>query len=677
MNLTALMEIGETILDTEFDTDTYPCAACTTPWTLDDEDLDVELRVKFRLHGDGATVTDPETITDVTYDSVEWVDLDDTIAAAQRHMYAHQDQHIDYSLTRRVTSNSYSKRFNGGQSMAGWLEDAVPESATEESLTDVTAGEDFLADLHSVVSDPPEALEDELREADDTGAEKAVLAPVFVTPDGEEEFAGDSPIISELTDANVTHAFEESSAAKRVSGDGVCAACDADTTVYGLGGNNIGSGRFLPFKRQGVFPEYAATNAWRARPLCSDCIKTMTVALNLFVGPQDFDIPQIRCRIIPYVVGDNSDVLRGFTELYRENVTQGVGDELDAFIDVISKADDVDALRFFVMFYRQDIAKLHGIHSVEGVSAPAILAFAQQYKETCYDSPVRNSEYLKKVLYTDDPDETAEHANRFVPSLRQLLSGAWFYRVFFQNRNRKGNGESTPDPGAWRELFESLVVDQQVSYDAVIRETMRELYEADADEDYGTSYHLPALLSTHYFIEACNDAGYLTGSNTDDVLYPTMDGLTDTYESYGDAVASLINNNPGLGEHPGRETAFTLGVLAARLSAWQQQRGNSRTFIDNNELVNLDAEEGERWVTRIWEKALTYNQQEHNGGVPWQDVYNAFHEANTAYKQSDDTISTDEYRYYYVQGVNIGNALNVTSEDETSDETEATTAEAY
>jgi hypothetical protein len=398
------------------------------------------------------------------------------------------------------------------------------------------------------------------------------------------------------------------------------------------------------------------------------------------LGPQEFDIPQIRCRILPYTVAGNSDVLRAFTELYRENITQEQFDGIDAFTHTVSTIEGVegaDSLRFFVMFYQQNQSEIKGIHTVEGVSALSLLTFNRQYKKVCRESPVNDCEFMKTALYTEDSDGAVDHENRFAASTRQLLSGVWFYRLFFENRNRKGNGESTPDPGSWRELFESLFVHQEVDYNTVIQETMQELYVADNTEEYSYgTYHLPALLSTHYFLETCDKTGCLTSDGSDDSTYPSMNGLNETYTSYGDAVESIINNNPGLANNPGQETAFLLGVLASRLSAWQDRRGNSRTFIDSNELVNLDPAEGERWVTRIWDKALTYNRQENNGGVPWQGVYNAFHEANTAYKQSKNSIGKDEYRYYYVEGVNIGSALTVDRDTDSRNTENRTTTEA-
>lgn len=669
MNLRALKTIGEVVLERQYSGD-YKYGTFTTPGTLVDERVTHAFCLQYRVIGDdnNTSVLEPQTVTGFEFQGAEWREIDDNRLAAEIHQYAHKDQAHDHSLSQRVTGNDYTQRFfdeRYSSDIQSWTSDAVEENPSDP----------FLSVLHDTVMNPCEGVEDALAEADQVDQEYGLLTLVFVDPDGVEYTLGEIPVVGEVTKSNIERKFSDNGA----EGEGVCSLCSTEGIVYGLGATVIGNGRVLASKKQGPFPETAASEAWRSRPLCGECVQKVEKAHNGFIDEQKLRIPQTRCRIIPYSATNDTEVVKNFVRSFLFELPSS-DNELDedelsdmreqALFKAITTAGTggVGSLRFFVWFYQQDKSKMHGIHSISGVSFPTIDRIQSSFTLVEEENPIAESGVQDAVMYED---------TQTIPSDKQLVTGRWFYDVFSSTQNQNGNGDPTPDPGSWREIVENVLTNRAVEYDVLVKEIAREM-ELNRDEEYEFgAFHGEKFIRAHYVFAALDDAGLLTGvrSNSRDnsdnsthddetsYQYPTMQGLDNTYETYGDAVESIIEQNEALRDSPGRGMAFTLGVLAARLSNWQSRRGNSRTFIDANGLTQLSPETAAEWMTRIWEKSTTYNQQENNSGVPWQGIHQVFHTTQTQYENSETPISVEEFRYYYVAGVNLNQALTVEDYD--------------
>lgn len=665
MMQSTLRTIGEAIIEDEYNTEYQPYYTAS-PISGDNKAIETIVVLQFERTGDqmeyiGVDVRDPETTPEAT---------------ANKYGYVYSSGKTDNSVTKRSTEGKpIDARY---PALIDWFDGDV--------LDDELLSDPDIAAVRSIIKEPIGATHEKIEQDIDnlaTRIEYRALLTLSITKNGTERFVGDLEAYNEGMKRWAADDVRTKSTAKESYGFARCHVCDEETECFGLGAK---MGEQYAVKQQWPFPGVNSSEAWRNRPLCMDCITAIDVASDRFLEAQDYGVPGIRCRVIPYALP-----MRGADEqlknLIREarfalsgSEAEGDSDAADSdtsqerplssaweqYQRSVENGDQPEALRLAFSHVYRESTKTHGVAWIDGVSVDQVVTLQTDIEDLYEDDPV----FEHGLLPRPDP-----------PTEREVFSGRWLFWLLAGVRGSDHRGQYIGDETPWVDYTERLLTDGTINYGEVVAAMMREINaryhdRLGDDTDYPfDGYHLAA---TYAFLRLASEQGILrdTRSPTDEKTVMTMDSLDGNYTSYGDGLREFVDAHPSIESSPGRTAAFVLGAAAAQLSNWQAYRGNSRTFLQTRDIDQLTTDTLTRWQTDIWEKAKIYNSQEGRYGVPWSDAESLFHEAILALENDPDTghATTEELRYHYVLGANIGPNISQRAQ-ESREDAETTTTE--
>lgn len=718
MLLPALRTIGETIGDEEF-TDPYE-----RYWTPGDM-ADTQAVVVVQLTERGAADGDEDETPVYDHTGTRLRSAGDPVDMARTYGYAYN--HIrDQSLTQRI-AGSPEKNI---KYMMQWVDQDeigdVRDAPIVRALRDVfdRQGDEIRKDACAYFDTDDDGDDDTDGEQDEQDERETLTPssaePVFVTvelvdADGTAHWPGEIDAIREGVRNFRRVKLANASAGSGNEGEAVCAVCDERTTVYG-GGASLD--RVYSLKKQGSFTGYNASDAWRNRPLCIECIDAIETAWERFVDPQQYGPPGVKAKVIPYATSapGADEQLRDLIRRSRDDIigTESYDDEPDRPLarawDGYRKAVDdgrtEGALRLAILFYSKEQSRAHTLAWIDGVSQHLV----SRVEETA-EAVVERPAYVAGLRPGGPPEETGI---RVAPTERQIWTGMWAYDLLARESSRSGDDPEPSDDQIWIEVTAALLTGGSIPWETVISAVGAELrarirrdreqgieHESEIEDPYyappfdaihvARAYVLLETLAELDVIdhrERRGSGGGIdrqpnhghgdTDMSTDDTAdrqqqYRDMD---ETYDSLGAAVEDYIERNPPIADSPGRTAAFAIGVMASALSAWQQNRGLNRTYLQTVDLDSVDIDRLPRMRSQIWEKAQTYNAQMGNYGTPWSDLHTIVDEAILAGERDGWGVSRDDVHTYFIMGSVAGARLNARVERE-DDEAgiEAETAE--
>lgn len=622
MILESLQVIGETIAEEEFDE--HPYATYYDPDALSgNQAIESVVVLRFEEDEDGLNYLGPRL-----------VDPDEPLSMAIEYGYSNRYNQYDHSLTQRASS-SITKELDR---LFAWPTSEEIGGAADEPLV-VALDEAFEREA--------DAIRDDIESREEAIEYKALLTVSLVDENGER-YPGEVEVFNRGIRESYMATIETSSSAVECSGETRCTVCDELTRTFGLGANLDNA---YTVKKQWPFPEYNSSLAWQSRPLCIDCVVDIEVALDHFIGAQDYGAPGVRCRVIPYAlpVDGASERLRRLVKNGREPLI-GTGNEQerkrplsaawDAYRGEVELGIEDDFLRLAFTHYVRDSAKTHGVAWIDGISTDQVRELETTAETVLDESPVFEQKQLPKP---NSPNE------------RQIFTGMWLFGLLTEEIDSNHDGENTGDDSQWAEYTERLLTNGTIPHDAVVASVVREArarWRARLEDEENYPYDGFHIANAYAFLRTCAEHGVLRDARTEHSMKPEL--LDGEYISFGAGLKEFVDAHPSIATSPGRKAGFILGAAAAQLSNWQIRRGLNRTFVQNRDVARLTTERLTEWQTYVWEKAKTYNAQAGNYGVPWSDAESLFHEAVLIGENEGWNATNDEIRYHYILGVNVG-----------------------
>jgi death-on-curing protein len=433
--LESLQVIGETIAEEEFDE--HPYATYYDPDALSgNQAIESVVVLRFEEDEDGLNYLGPRL-----------VDPDEPLSMAIEYGYSNRYNQYDHSLTQRASS-SITKELDR---LFAWPTSEEIGGAADEPLV-VALDEAFEREA--------DAIRDDIESREEAIEYKALLTVSLVDENGER-YPGEVEVFNRGIRESYMATIETSSSAVECSGETRCTVCDELTRTFGLGANLDNA---YTVKKQWPFPEYNSSLAWQSRPLCIDCVVDIEVALDHFIGAQDYGAPGVRCRVIPYAlpVDGASERLRRLVKNGREPLI-GTGNEQerkrplsavwDAYRGEVELGIEDDFLRLAFTHYVRDSAKTHGVAWIDGISTDQVRELETTAETVLDESPVFEQKQLPKP---NSPNE------------RQIFTGMWLFGLLTEEIDSNHDGENTGDDSQWAEYTERLLTNGTIPHDAVV-----------------------------------------------------------------------------------------------------------------------------------------------------------------------------------------------------------------
>lgn len=641
MILTALKHIGEAIAEGEYidKWDQY-----YSPAKMRNAETIVVLRVVEQSAGE------------LAYDGSYLKDAGDPVEMAHELAYAYNHKR-DKSLTQRVAGSP-------DKNVQYVLEWPTDESIGDASEADIITSlrQVFVKDYEDIVADVSTHFDGDGR-LDPSSQEPVFITVEFRMSDGERMWPGDIQPIKEGIRNYYRDKAETMSAGSGNAGKTRCSVCDDVTEVYGAGTD---MGGFFGLKKQGSFPEHNASEAWRHRPVCIDCITAIETAWDRFVTPQNYGAPGVRCRVFPYslpvegglerltaLMNNARGDLLG-TEGYSDEPSRPLTSAWDHYMREVDLDMEEDVLRLAFLHYEKNQTRSSGMSWIDGVSKPYIGKIEEE-STSVVESPI-----FRDGILVGGPNSDIQ----IEPTEREIFTGMWAYSVLARESTRSGDDPEPAEDRFWLDVTQQLLTGCTIAYSALLSATADEICtraDRDLETEVEDGYYSPPLDTIHvaevyHLIATLQQLELLADPDT--VYSTSMDELQDEYASLEDAVEAFIAGHESIDSSPGREAAFIVGVLASQLSSWQQQRGLNRTFLQNVTLETVNVGSLPKLKNKIWEKAKTYNAQMGNYGVPWTGVHSMMDEALLAGEEAGWDATRDELQTFFAMGATIGPRLS-------------------
>lgn len=740
--LAALKTIGEAIADAEF---RDPWEQYWTPGKMADAQTVVVIRLVER-EGEGGLDRVPDGDEDdqeqelvLDYTGTRLRSAGDPVDMARAYGYVYN--HIrDQSLTQRV-AGSPAKNLGylmewPDQEAIGDVRDAPLMRALREVFERegdvIREGDESRGGVLDYFDTGDEDDGDE--EDGDRSDERETLTPsssepVFLTIEvvdqsGASRWPGEIDAFREAARNYRRDKLATRSAGSGNTGEAVCSVCNERGPVYGAGAP---LDRIYTLKRQGPFAGYNASEAWRNRPLCIECITAIETAWERFVGPQQYGLPGIRCKVIPYAlpVSDGDEQLRTLIRHSRDDIIgteRYDGDEAkrplarawSGYRDEIDRGRVEDALRLSIIHYRKDQSRSHTMSLIDGVSQPGV-----ERVEATAAAVTERPAYIAALRPGGPPEETGI---RIAPSEREIWTGMWAYNLLAREASRSGDDPEPGDAQIWIEVTAALLTGGSLPFESVISAVADELRARirsdrdqgiDRESDLNDPYYAPPFDGIHVAeiyvlletLAACGVLDVEAGRESDSIdAKPTLRvtsltamsndrtdrdddqeqndqdqnqelGSDAEYPSLGAAVEAYIDAHEPIAASPGRTAAFAMGVMSASLSSWQQRRDLNSTHLQNVDINSLSVDSLPRMRSKIWDKARTYNAQKGNYGTPWSDLHAIVDKAILDGESGGWEATRDDVQTYFIMGSVAGPRLSSLVESKQGDKDEDETAD--
>jgi hypothetical protein len=641
----ALKTIGKAIIEDEFETKYEPFYTAS-PIAGENKTIESVVVVRFRRVG-----------SRVEYVDTRVIDPEETPeATARKHGYVYSSGKTDNSISKRATET---------RPIEDRLSAMLDRWFDENILSDEILSDPLISGISSV-SDPLGSGRDAIEQDVDNIAQRVnyralVTISVIENDDTGEEierYAGDIDVFNEGMKRWVMDDTRTKSSAKDCYGFAECGVCGAETECFGLGAK---MGEQYTVKQQWAFPGYNSSEAWRARPLCIDCITAIDVAADRFLETQSYGPSGIRCRIIPYAlpVAGATEQLKALIKEARFTLTPdsdgASGDDGDEVARArplatawaryrahVDAGGEDDLLRLAFSFIVRVSTKTHGVAWIDGMNADQIDMLRTDVEDLLHADPM----YEQGLFVHPDP-----------PTERQIFSGRWLFNLLVSQSGSNHRGEYIGDDTLWVEYTKQLLTRGTIRYGELVSALVREArarYRARLGTDTDFPYDSFHIAAAYALLRVAGAHNVLTDDRTNAPMTADIDTLDGMYTTFGAGLEEFINAHPSIAASPGRTAGFVLGAVAAQLDRWQRWRGLSRTVLQNRDIDKLTTATLTRWQMDFWEKAKTYNAQEGNYGVPWSDARELFNAAILAGENDDWKASLDEIRWHFILGTDIG-----------------------
>lgn len=655
----ALKTIGEAIIDDEFDTEYEPFYTAS-PIASGSKAIESVIVVRFRRVG-----------SQVEYIDTRMIDPEGTPeATARKHGYVYSSGKTDNSLSKRATETRPIENRLSAMLDRWFDKDILGDEVFSHPLVR------GISSMFDPLGSGREAIEQDINNIAQRVEYRALLTISVIEDDGAgkeiERYVGDIDVFNEGMKHWVMDDTRTKSSAKDCYGFTECSVCGTETECFGLGAK---MGEQYTVKQQWAFPGYNSSEAWRARPLCIDCIMAIDVAADRFLEAQSYGPSGIWCRIIPYalpVVGA-TEQLKALIKEARFTLTLDSNGDSDndahaherpiatawaRYRARINAGDEEDLLRLAFSFVVRESTKTHGIAWIDGVNADQINTLRADIVDLLYADPVFEQELF---VHPDPPTE------------RQIFSGKWLFSLLVLQSGSNHRGEYIGDDTLWAEYTEQLLTRGTIRYSELVSALVREArarYRARLGTDIDFPYDGFHIASAYVLLRIAGAHNVLTDDRTNAPMTADIDTLDGTYTSFGAGLKEFIDAHPSIAASPGRTAGFVLGAVAAQLDRWQRWRGLSWTVLQNRDINQLTTVTLTQWEMDFWEKAKTYNAQKGNYGVPWSDARELFNAAVLAGKNDGWKASLDEIRWHFILGTDIGPQISQRAKANRSEESD-------
>lgn len=564
-------------------------------------------------------------ITDALVDQlVKWTDKDGTVAAREEDVYA---------------------------GVLGPLGDLGDDEVAAEALREAT-WELFGLDEDSIEGEEP--TDEEISKAGNgIIGDAGMFVTLAIRTGGDDTFRypGEVPAMNEAMARNRSVKLKEGKSATKgmdAYGEGVCLVLDEEQEVYGGSGTPMATSAG---KQWGLFDDMDPGSAHRTRPLSRDAANSLSGAqgildqfrtelglgqhLYLLPYPHSLDVDAVRDL---YVV---LDAVRDSDDLTEVDLVPHVTDKEDLSLYAYLLTFEQSSVRL-PQFEAPRIVKTRGRELSEAhVKEVAGWVFADEQGPFARYRQFWEADDNKPgwVYATTGPLVLSVLARQryFAPTVTRpdkdagtdAASMTYFPHLDFSFRLFEGD-----DIGA-TELFDQFA-QKCIDY-------QRTAFEEGWDAT-------PRIAATQY-LQACAVAavdgldGYAPRNH--DYDYTMTDRET--------RLNSFIESHPAIRDDEERQSAFLLGGLVGRLSAFQRSNGTSNTLMRRHPVASLTERSFADVAADVMELNNVYSETESDGkGIMNSRYTERLMDAGQQSAPTDWGIDRSDLRYHYALGMTYG-----------------------
>lgn len=258
-----------------------------------------------------------------------------------------------------------------------------------------------------------------------------------------------------------------------------------------------------------------------------------------------------------------------------------------------------------------------------------------------------------------------DRENNSIP--QSILNGRYFNETLY-NPQRESNEPVFGPEDVRLQATIALASRSQLPTEQLRRSAVRRIIEKQNNliGDTTTNREFPFYLvaEQHIQFSALQAIGVI--DPTDGLPAITHSNMPDETESRDNLLEQFIQDHPVL-ENDERRTAFLLGALVGRLSAYQMREGVS-TMISRYPVENITKRNIPRIVNQVLGKNAEYSEKEDDVGLMNMRYQRRLADLLTRSTPDQWNLSTDEIRMHYALGIAYGYAD--TSDDENSESTD-------
>lgn len=524
----------------------------------------------------------------------------------------------------------------------------------------------FGLDDNSIAGDEPTDEEVSVAGEGIIGDEGMFVTLAIRTGSHEEfRFPGEVPAMNEAMARNRAAKLKEGKSATKgmdAYGTGVCLVLDEPNEVYGGSGTPMATSAG---KQWGIFDDMDPGSAHRTRPLSRDAANALSDAqgfldqfrtklglgqhLYLLPYPHSLDVHAVRdLYVVLDAVRDSDDLTEVDLLPY---VTEKEGLSLYAYL-LTAEQSSVRLPQFeaprIVKTRGRELSEAHADEAAAWVFADerGPLARYRRYWEADENKPgwvyTTNSPMVLSVL---------GHQQYFSPTVTRpdldagtdATSQTYFPHLNLSFRLFKGDTLGTA------ELFDQFA-QKCIEY-------QRTAFEEGWDAT-------PRIAATQY-LQACAIAavdgldGYTPRNHNYDYNMTDRDTRLD----------SFIESHPAIRDDEERQSAFLLGGLVGRLSAFQRRNGTSNTLMRRHPVASLTERNFADATADVMELNNVYSETESDGkGIMNTRYTERLMDVGQKSAPTDWRIDRSDLRYHYALGLTYGAADTFVDSDKDSTE---------
>lgn len=634
---------------------------------LYDEDNSL-LNIHVDLSGDAATLADDRLVT------LERLTWQKAILTGYTRPINKRGPIIAHSIPHHANGKDAERTASyAADRFTRWPTDdrvrqAIPDDAGETNIIDQ------LAEL-GANEQAMEQVETSVKErVEDIGGtfEGLVSLRIKLKPDVPYRYPGEIDLINEGMVAKKGARMKSYSSADDSSGT----AADYVTNEVGtaLGATPGSPVEYFYGKQTEKFPNLDPDAGYQLRPLTEDTAadiaagQAYTAACSVYFGGG------VEIRYLPYLEDfRDADDVRHLAELLTAAL-----DGNQTFRNLLvarlrERSRFAERLQLFQVVVATDLDRKDKIIADRaGIDAARPLEIADEHIRLLDTWPHAAGDHrgvFRGGNSQSDHFSLLDRENSSIP--QSILSGRYFDETLYNPQRQSDDPVFGPDDVRLQSTIalvsRSRLPVTQLRQSAVLRliEKQNELL-GDADTDREFPFYLVA--EQHIQFSALQAIGAIDATDGLPAIEPTS-SMPDETPSRDDLLEQFIQNHPVL-EHEERRTAFLLGALVGRLSAYQMREGVS-TMISRHPVENITKRNIPRIVNQVLGKNAEYSEKEDNVGLMNMRYQRRLADLLTRSTPDQWNLSTDEIRMNYALGIAYGYAD--VSDHESNEEAEEPT----